>query len=126
MKKFAKITAVVLVAVMVLALLAACGYPSDPEDAKVKLEKQGYKVLYVPGAGVNTYATLTATKKDDNGKRTTIVLTYYTTVDRAKEAYTKEKEDLEKIKETNEKNGIKTTVTRYGDKVEVKTITNVD
>ena len=126
MKKFAKITAVVLVLVMALALLAACGYPNDPEDAKVKLEKQGYKVVYVSGDGINKYATLTATKKDDDGNRTTIILTYYTTKDRAKEAYDKEKENLEKIKDTNEKNGIKTTVTRYGDQVEVKTITNAN
>ena len=126
MKKFAKITAVVLVLVMALALLAACGYPNDPEDAKEKLEKQGYKVVYVSGDGINWYATMTATKKDDNGNTTRIMLTYYTTKDRAKDAYDREMENLEKVKESNEKNGIKTTVTRYGDQVEVKTITNAN
>ena len=42
MKKFAKIMAVLLVSVMTLAVLVACGYPSDPDKAKEKLENDGY------------------------------------------------------------------------------------
>lgn len=44
MKKFAKITAVVLVAVMALAVLVACGPASDPKKAAEALTKHGYTV----------------------------------------------------------------------------------
>ena len=43
MKKFAKITAVVLVAVLALAVLVACGPASDPQKALDALKKHGYE-----------------------------------------------------------------------------------
>ena len=42
MKKFAKVMAVALVAVMALALLVACGPASDPQKALDALKKNGY------------------------------------------------------------------------------------
>ena len=42
MKKFAKVMAVALVAVLAIALLAACGPASDPQKALDALKKNGY------------------------------------------------------------------------------------
>ena len=127
MKKFAKITAVVLVAVMALAMLTACGYPSDPQKAKEKLEKQGYKATVVESpvavAGLKAYVTGI---KEEDGKVTTIQVAYYEDADSAKTAYEKAKDSLEKSKESNEKMGIKGSVSRSGKQVIAKTVADTN
>ena len=82
MKKFAKITAVALVVVLTVALLAACGYSSDPDKAAKALEKKGYTVVVVPNVTTlgNILSTVTATKPSE-----VIVITYYTDAAAAKE-----------------------------------------
>ena len=122
MKKFAQITAVVLVAVLALTVLVACGYSGDPKKAVAQLEKQGYKAVCGPG-GLKTEAVVTATKKDDN-KLTTIVITYYKEASDAKDAYKKEKESLEEVKDFNKEHGIKTSVSISGKQVILKTVVN--
>ena len=47
MKKFAKVMAVALVAVLALAALVACGPASDPEKAAKALKDNGYTVMSV-------------------------------------------------------------------------------
>lgn len=54
MKKFVKITAVVLVAVMSLAMLVACG-PS-PDKMKERLESKGYTVEVATEQDLKDYA----------------------------------------------------------------------
>ena len=127
MKKFAKITAVVLVAVMALALLTACGYNSDPEKATEQLKKQGYDAAYVPNLLTvgDTEGVLTASKKDGN-KTTAIVVTYYRSTDAAKSAYDNAKASLEKRKDSNKENNIKETVSRAGVQVISKIVKTSD
>ena len=127
MKKFAKITAVVLVAVMALALLTACGYNSDPKKAEANFKKQGYDALYIanPLTAGSLEGTLTATKKDGN-KTTVITVTYYRDTDAAKSAYDDAKSALEKSKDSNKENGIKATVSRSGKQVITKTVKTSD
>ena len=50
MKKFAKIMAVALVAVLALAALVACGPASKPDKAAAALKKNGYAVESVIGS----------------------------------------------------------------------------
>ena len=47
MKKFAKVMAVALVAVMALAVLVACAPASDPDKAASALDKNGYVVSHL-------------------------------------------------------------------------------
>lgn len=57
MKKFVKVTAVVLVAIMALAMLVACGPASDPDKALAALKKNGYTATKV---STGNYEGLTA------------------------------------------------------------------
>ena len=123
MKKFAKISAVVLVAVMALTVLVACGYPSDPEKAVAQLKKQGYDAVYVPG--LTTDGEILATKEKD-GKLTTITITYYKNTDDAKSAYDKAKAALEKSKDNDKDSGVKATVSRSGKQVISKTVVDTN
>ena len=50
MKKFAKIMAVALVAVLTIAALVACGPASKPDKAVAALKENGYAVVSVIGA----------------------------------------------------------------------------
>ena len=50
MKKFAKVMAVALVAVMALALCVACGPASKPDKAAAALKENGYSVVSVIGS----------------------------------------------------------------------------
>ena len=127
MKKFAKITAVALVAIMALTVLVACGYPSDPDKAKAQLEKQGYTVVVVknPTSLTSFEAKVTATKNED-GKLTTIIIDYYKDADSAKSAYADAQKLLEQSKDSNKENGITATVTRSGKQVISKTIAKKD
>ena len=110
MKKFAKITAVVLVAVMALALLVACGPASDPKKAAKALEDKGYAVVAVVGAdgaliqaGLDVtakaagleagdiIATVTATNGDEG-----ISITYFKNASAAKTFWDKNSGEIEK------------------------------
>lgn len=53
MKKFAKVMAITLIAVLSLALLVSCGPNSNPDKAAAALKDKGYLVIY--------------TKRDDLG-----------------------------------------------------------
>ena len=64
MKKFTKIMAVALVAVLALAALVACGPASDPKKAAQALKDNGYAVVSVIGAdGTLSQAALDVTAK---------------------------------------------------------------
>ena len=113
MKKFAKITALVLVAVMALALLVACGPASKPEKAAQALEKKGYKVASVipddsatgklaqasldviaKAAGLeegDIVATVTASNGEEG-----ISITYFKNASVAKKYWDKNKDKVEK------------------------------
>ena len=66
MKKFAKIMAVVLVAVMAVALLVSCGPASDPDKAVAALKSNGYSNAIKLGADGYSFnglkAVVTASK----------------------------------------------------------------
>ena len=101
MKKFAKITAVALVVVMVLAVLVACGPASDPQKAIDALKKHEYAAakdsLVVPFAlkalgveGIDTVVSGTKSVKDgDKTKLETVTIVYFTDAKAAKEAWSK-------------------------------------
>ena len=103
MKKFAKVMAVVLVGVMALALLVACGPASDPDKAIASLEKNGYTAgkdsVIIPIAlaglkvkGVETVISGSKTVKDgDKSKLETVTVVYFTDSKAAKDAWEKVK-----------------------------------
>ena len=125
MKKFAKITAVALVAIMALAVLVACGYPSDPDKAKAQLDKQGYTTVLLknPTSIGSVTATLTATKNEEK-TITVITITYYDDANAAKSAYNSKKSEVDKRKGINKENCIKETISRAGNQIINKTVTN--
>ena len=88
MKKFAKITAVVLVAVMALALLVACGPASDPDKAKKALEDNGYTVVNLPAGGIaGIKAIVSGTKGLLSGNAQTITIYYFNDAESANNAW---------------------------------------
>lgn len=70
MKKFVKVMAVALVAVMVLALLVACGPNSDPDKAVAALKDNGYTATKV---STGSYAGLTAVVTGSKGLLSSIL-----------------------------------------------------
>ena len=124
MKKFAKITAVVLLAVLALTALVACGYPSDPEKAKEQLEKKGYTaVLTKDPTGLSSLtANILATKIDDDGKGEMITIAYYKDADAAKKAYEDAKKNMDEAKKEakEQEMDVKMSVSRYGTQVVAK------
>ncbi len=105
-KNILKITALALLAVMLCAMLVACGAPNkDPEKAKEALEDAGYTVILNDGGLLGDHllpdgaeATLTAMKGDDEY----ISIVYYEDKDALKDAWEDAKEDAEKLKEKYE------------------------
>ena len=64
MKKFVRILALALVAVMLCATLASCGGPNkDPDKALAALKEEGYTAVKV-----GDYVSGTKLVKDDDGK----------------------------------------------------------
>lgn len=117
MKRFAKVVAVVLVAVMTLTVLVACGYSSDPDKAVEQLERQGYQVQYILSFSNDIDAIVDGFKKDDK-VFTYINITYYTEIYKAKDAYWKEK-----VPEFVDSGySMRKTVSRHGKQVVVKRI----
>ncbi len=105
-KNIIKITALVLLAVMLCAMLVACGGPNkDPEKAKEALEDAGYTVVFNDGGLIGDHllpdgaeATLTAIKGDDEY----IAIVYYEDAEAANDAWEDAKEDAEELKEEYE------------------------
>lgn len=139
MKKFAKIAAVALVAIMALAVLVACGYPSDPDKTASKLEKQGYSQIKTRVASYNALikaeldgeAVLLGLKagdivavisgvKSDDGKYESISITYCKDADVAKTLYEKSQDSVDQSKEMLEGMGyenINVKISRSGSQV---------
>ena len=110
MKKFAKITAVALVAVLALAVLVACGPATDPKKAEKALKDKGYAVTAVVGAdgalvqaGLDVVAKaagleagdIIATVTATNGNEA-ISITYFKSASAAKTFWNKNKDEVEK------------------------------
>ena len=88
MKKFTKVFAVVLVAVMALALLTACGPASDPDRAKAALEKNGYTAIKASTGGfAGLKAIVTGTKGLLSGDAQTVTIYYFEDAKAAKDAW---------------------------------------
>ena len=113
MKKFAKIMAVALVAVMALAVLVACGPATDPKKAAEALEKKEYVVTATIGAdstvkqaALDVQAIAMGLKAGDiiatviatNGEEG-ITITYFKDASVAKGYWNDHKEDIEKLQE---------------------------
>ena len=103
MKKFAKVMAVVLVAVMAVTLLVACGPANNIEDAIAALKGNGYAThKFVGNIGFsNVDSKLVATKGvvgsllGSGEEYQTITIYYFFTADAAKEAF----EDIQQLSE---------------------------
>lgn len=93
MKKALKIVAVMLVAVMSLTVLAACGAPnSDPEKALANLKEAGYVATKLPAlgiAGAESVVSGTKTEKDDEGNIVVqhVTIYYFESAEKAEEAW---------------------------------------
>ena len=108
MKKFAKVMAVALVAVLALAALVACGPASKPEKAAAALKDKGYAVESVIGsestlkqaaldivakaAGLEA-GDITATVTATNGNEG-ISITYFKNASAAKTFWEKNKDNV--------------------------------
>ena len=102
MKKFAKITAVALVAVMVLAALVACGPAADPDKAVSALKSNDYVAGKVTTGGYSgMVAMVTGTKGLLTGNLQTITIYYFESTSAANDAWEKIKSDSDKDKEKN-------------------------
>ena len=112
MKKFTKIAAVALVAIMALAMLVACGPASDPDKAIAALKKHEYtaaKDTVVSAAlkliGVNVEAVVSGSKtvKDgDKAKLETVTIVYFTDSSAAKDAFSKVEDYAKKQNKEND------------------------
>ena len=122
MKKFAKVMAVALVAVMALAVLVACGPASDPEKAAKALKDNGYTVAAVIGsdstegklaqASLDVVAKAMGLKAGDlvasvNGTKGEdgIMIYYFKSAKVARDYWNDHKEDIEKQKDEAKKDG---------------------
>lgn len=104
MKKFVKVMAVALVAVLALAALVACGPASDPDKALAALKKHEYTAakdtVVVPLAltamgvkGVDTVISGSKSVKDgDKNKVESVTVIYFTDAKAAKDAWAKVEE----------------------------------
>ena len=110
MKKFAKVMAVALVAVMVLAVLVACGPASDPDKAVKALKDNGYASAVKVSASGYSYKGLTAVVTASKGlvgallgndDFQTITIYYFEDTASANDAWEKIKSDSDKDKEKN-------------------------
>ena len=109
MKKFAKIMAVALVAVMALALLVSCGPASDPDKALAALKGNDYKAatkltdaisLGLTEAALGSergdlVAIVSGSKTDDNQKLQTVTILYFKDAASASKAWNKAQEYAE-------------------------------
>lgn len=107
MKKIISITALALVAIMSLAVFAACGPAADPDKAVEALEKHEYtavkdgtvipnalKILGVKGIEAVVKGSKTV-KEDDKNKIETVTIVYFDSADSAKSAFDKVKDYAE-------------------------------
>ena len=112
MKKFARIMAVALVAVLALAVLAACGPAADPDKALAALKKNGYTSVKTTGAvslGVteallgaergDLEAIVSGSKTDDNDKLQTITIYYFKDAAAANKCWEKAQSESNKDKD---------------------------
>lgn len=106
MKKFAKITAFILVVAMSLALLVACGPASNPDKAEAALKENGYTPVHMNGAfstgatagllglkGEDVTDIVFAVNKDGDG----ILAIYCKDAGTAKSVVAKAQENIQKI-----------------------------
>ena len=122
MKKFVKIFALALVAVMLLATLASCAPASDADKAVEALKAEGYTTFRdntvfptafkLAGYSLNVVVTGTKTIKDKDGKDTveTVTIFYFADKDNAEKAYEKVKdEEKDSKKEAGESKWVSAT-----------------
>ena len=99
MKKFAKITAVALVAIMALAVLVACGPASDPDKAVAALKENGYTAGKISTGGYEGLeAVVSGTKGLLSGNLQTITIYYFKDTASANDAWESIKSDSDKDK----------------------------
>ena len=109
MKKFAKVMALAMVAVLSLAALVACGPASDPNKAEAALKENGYAPTHLNGTistgvtagilglkGEDVTDIVFAINKDGDG----IIAIYCKDSATAKSVLSKAQENLKKIEET--------------------------
>ena len=96
MKKFIRVLALTLVAVMLCASLASCGAPNkDPEKALASLKEEGYAAVKV-----DDYVSGTKIVEEDGEKKVEHVTIYYYA---SKDDATAAMEKIQKL--SNEKKG---------------------
>ena len=124
MKKFAKIAALVMVAVMSLALLVACAPNGDPDKAAAALKKNEYTggkdstvipaaltLLGVKGVDCAVSGSKIVEDKDGNKKGESVTIVYFVNADSANSAwdkvkgYAEDKKDKDESDWTIEKSG---------------------
>ncbi len=111
MKKFTKILAIALLAIMSLTVLAACAPNSDPDKAVAALKKNGYTagkedgilsgILSLGLEGLDCIVSGTKSVEDKDGKTKIehVTIYYFEDADAAKAAFSKLQSDSEKEKD---------------------------
>lgn len=107
MKKFAKVMALAMVAVLSLAALVACGPASDPDKAEAALKENEYVTLkstvLVKGLtviGINgVTASVTGTKVTEDSSEVIFIL-YFNNNQSANESWDSAQKNIKKIMDT--------------------------
>ena len=94
MKKFAKVMALALIAVLSLAVLVSCGPASDPDKAEAALKENGYAPVHMKGAIVTDIVF--AVNADGDG----MLAIYCKDSGTAKSVLSKAQESIKKIEDT--------------------------
>ena len=108
MKKFAKVMAVMMVAVIALALLVSCGPNSNPDKAEAALKKNGYTAgkavaVLTSLAVLNVKGVETAISgtKLENGKMERVTIIYFDNSSSANDAWDSVKQYADDNKDEN-------------------------
>ena len=112
MKKFAKITAVALIAIMALAVLVACGPASSPDKAEKALKSNDYVVTNVKGSGYTGLTAVVTGTKVSLSDPQFIMIYYFESASAANDAWESIKSDAEK--NSNKKNDSDWVVAKSG------------
>lgn len=110
MKNFAKITAVLMLVVMSMALLVSCGPATNPDKAVECLKNNEYAAVKLSGAvstgavalllglkGEDVTAIVTGSKVDDNGDAQGVFVIYFKDAATANSVMKKAQENINKI-----------------------------
>ena len=107
MKMFTRVLSLVLIALTLCALLAACAPAKDPADAKAALEKAGYVATKTDGTllalvGIKDCTDVVSGTKKEGDKVEGVSIYYFETAEAAETAFEKIEDLVEEFKDEDD------------------------